>query len=50
VLRSADAVTTYKRRAEIDQSMRAISPGAVLDALEESLKSASLKLPAKAQA
>jgi len=50
VLRSADAVTSYKRRTEIDQSMRAISPGAVLEALEEALKSASLKLPAKAQA
>jgi len=50
VLRSADAVTSYKRRTEIDQSMRAISSGAVLDALEGALKSASLKLPAKAQA
>ncbi len=46
VLRSADAVTSYKRRAAFDQSMRAISPGAVLDALEEALKRAAFKAPA----
>jgi len=50
VLRSADAVTSYKRRTEIDQSMRAISPSAVLDALEDVLRNASLKDGAKAPA
>jgi heptosyltransferase I len=34
VLRSALAATTYKRGAEIDPSMRAISPGQVFAALE----------------
>lgn len=33
VLRSADAITSYKRRDEEDPSMRAIQPGEVLDAL-----------------
>ncbi len=37
VLRSASAVTSYKRRAEIDASMRAISPGAVFGALQARL-------------
>ena len=49
VLRAADAPTTYKRRVEIDESMRAISPQAVLEALEASVKSASLNI-AKAPA
>lgn len=35
VLRSAHAVTTYKRRQEIDASMREISPDAVFDALKD---------------
>ncbi len=35
VLRSPDVVTTYKRRAEIDSSMRAITPEAVFEALRE---------------
>jgi len=35
VLRAPNAVTTYQRNAEIDGSMRAISPRAVLDALSE---------------
>ncbi len=33
VLRAPSAVTSYKRRAEIDPSMRAIEPNAVLEAL-----------------
>jgi heptosyltransferase-1 len=33
VLRSASACTTYKRRSEPDESMRAISPEAVVEAL-----------------
>lgn len=33
VLRRADAMTSYKRRNEIDASMRAIGPDAVFDAL-----------------
>jgi heptosyltransferase-1 len=33
VLRSPTAVTSYKRRSEIDPSMRAVSPDAVFDAL-----------------
>ena len=37
VLRSADAVTSYKRRDEIDPSMRAITPDAVFDALQPRL-------------
>lgn len=35
VLRSPQAVTTYKRRQEIDASMREISPDAVFDALKD---------------
>src|SRR5580658_5424472 len=35
VLRSTEAVTSYKRRSEIDLSMYAITPAAVLEALEE---------------
>jgi heptosyltransferase-1 len=34
VLRSPDAVTTYKRGASIDESMRAVSPGQVFEALK----------------
>jgi heptosyltransferase I len=37
VLRSPDAVTSYKRGGEIDPSMRAITPDAVFDALETRL-------------
>lgn len=37
VLRCASAVTTYKRRSEIDPSMRAVTPAEVLEALKESL-------------
>ena len=33
VLRSPEALTSYKRRDEEDASMRAIQPGEVLDAL-----------------
>jgi heptosyltransferase-1 len=33
VLRSPDAITSYKRRREIDASMRAVAPDAVFDAL-----------------
>ena len=43
VLRAADAATSYKRRSEIDGSMRAITPAAVMEALEESLKSGASK-------
>jgi heptosyltransferase-1 len=34
VLRSLRAATSYKRRAEIDPSMREISPDAVFEALK----------------
>lgn len=37
VLRAAGAATTYKRKQEIDSSMREISPDAVLTALKERL-------------
>ena len=37
VLRSPAAVTSYKRRAEIDPSMRALTPDAVFDALQPRL-------------
>jgi heptosyltransferase I len=37
VLRSPGAVTSYKRREEIDESMRKITPGEVLAALREAL-------------
>jgi len=37
VLRSPHAVTSYKRRNEIDPSMRAVTPDAVFDALETRL-------------
>jgi heptosyltransferase-1 len=40
VLRSPDAETSYKRRAEIDESMRAITPDEVLAALEAQLQPA----------
>ncbi len=50
VLRSAEAVTSYKRRSEIDQSMRAITPATVLDALEGAIRDASFKVSAKAPA
>lgn len=38
VLRDPGAITSYKRRDEIDKSMRAIEPAAVLEALELSLQ------------
>jgi heptosyltransferase-1 len=50
VLRSADAVTSYKRRAEIDESMRAITPAAVLDGLDDAIRGASSRDTAKAPA
>jgi heptosyltransferase-1 len=50
VLRTPDATTTYKRRGDIDQSMQAITPAAVLAALEESLSGAAAKSAAKAPA
>jgi heptosyltransferase-1 len=50
VLRSADAVTSYKRRTEIDESMRAVTPLAVLDALGDAIRGPSLKESAKAPA
>jgi heptosyltransferase-1 len=37
VLRTADAVTTYKRGAAIDESMRNISPAEVFEALRDAL-------------
>lgn len=37
ILRSPDAITTYKRSSSIDPSMRAISADAVYDALREQL-------------
>ena len=37
VLRSPNAVTSYKRRNEIDPSMRAVTPDAVFDALQSRL-------------
>ncbi len=40
VLRSPDAVTTYKRREEIDESMCAVTPEMALAALEESVNAA----------
>jgi len=40
VLRMPDAVTTYKRLPEEDKSMRAMTPDAVLDALDAVLRSA----------
>ena len=38
VLRSASAVTTYKRGAAIDESMRNVSPGEVFEALRAALR------------
>jgi heptosyltransferase-1 len=38
VLRSPDAVTSYKRRDQIDESMKKIAPADVLGALRESLE------------
>ena len=40
VLRSPDAATSYKRRSETDESMRAITPDEVLAALEAQLQPA----------
>jgi len=37
VLRAAGAVTSYKRRQQIDASMRAVTPDAVFDALQRQL-------------
>lgn len=45
VLRAADAVTTYKRRSSGD-SMRAITPGEVVNALAAALESKSTGCPA----
>lgn len=50
VLREPDAVTSYKRREEIDESMRSVSPEAVLEALDDSIRNAALKAVAKAPA
>jgi heptosyltransferase I len=41
VLRSPEAVTSYKRREEIDESMRAVTPEMVLRALDESTSAAA---------
>lgn len=46
VLRAAGAVTSYKRRDDIDGSMRAVSPLQVLEALDAAIKSSALKAPA----
>jgi heptosyltransferase-1 len=50
VLRSPDAVTSYKRRTEIDESMRAITPLAVLESLGDAIRDSLLKVSAKAPA
>jgi heptosyltransferase-1 len=50
VLRWADAVTSYKRRSEIDESMRAITPLAVLEALGDVIQATSLKESGKESA
>jgi heptosyltransferase-1 len=42
VLRSAGAVTSYKRGAAIDESMRSISPGEVFEALRAALSCSGL--------
>lgn len=47
VLRAPDAATTYKRGGEIGESMQAITPAAVLAALEESLSGTPSKAGAK---
>lgn len=41
VLRSPQAVTSYKRRDSIDESMHAVTPDLVLAALDQSLKSSA---------
>jgi heptosyltransferase-1 len=46
VLRSAAAVTSYKRRTAIDSSMLAIEPEAVLGALDEVLRARAAGCPA----
>jgi heptosyltransferase-1 len=46
VLRVAGAETTYKRRAEAPQSMLAITPAAVAEALAVSLESKPAGCPA----
>lgn len=46
VLRNARAVTTYKRRSTIDQSMRALSPREVFEVLEGQLNRRTQSLPA----
>jgi heptosyltransferase-1 len=48
VLRSPDAVTSYKRRTEIEESMRAITPLAVLESLGDAIREASSREPLKA--
>lgn len=50
VLRSPDAVTSYKRGTEIDESMRAITPLAVLESLGDAIRDSGLKVSAKAPA
>ncbi len=50
VLRSPDAVTSYKRRTEIDESMRAITPLAVLEALGDVIQATALKESGKESA
>jgi heptosyltransferase-1 len=46
VLRAPNAATSYKRRSEIDESMREITPAAVLEALDGVFKNGALKAPA----
>jgi heptosyltransferase-1 len=46
VLRMAGAATTYKRHAEIGESMRAIEPEAVLEALDAVLRARAASCPA----
>jgi heptosyltransferase-1 len=46
VLRSPGVLTTYKRRTVVDESMRAIQPEAVVDALAEVLRARAAGCPA----
>ena len=45
-LRSEDAVTSMKRRMEIDESMKDVTPQMVLDALKTAIAGVSAKAPA----
>lgn len=45
-LRDPHAVTSYRRREQIDDSMHAIEPAAVLEALQEAIKSGAAGCPA----